>query len=416
MASPIKLSSSVFDSSGASAQDQLESLRALIDDLLARIAREAGDDGKAHDGDRDDVISGGEGDDLIKGKSGDDEIDGGEGDDTIYGGSDDDHIDGGEGDDKLYGGSGDDRIDGGEGDDRIRAGSGDDEISGGEGDDRITTGTGADRIVFSGDFANDVITDFNPDLDVIDLTDFADITSIDQLTITQDGDDTVITADGLPGAITVKGVRPDEFLAATNLELACYLQGTRLLTPQGEKAIETLVVGDEVVTASGAVRQVRWLGYRAFDTRFLKQGSRMLPVTIRAGALGPDLPKRDLTVSPGHSVLIDGVFVNADLLIDGATVVRAAPGGTVVYIHVELDSADAVVAEGLASETYLNDGNRRMFANWESYTLRYGEDHVVARLPDGRTAHRYPHADSRTVAAIRARMAAANRQSDVMAA
>jgi hypothetical protein len=383
-----------------------ESVRSALEAVIARLMSNGG---ATNGTSGDDTLTGSEADDRINGRAGDDEIDGGEGNDSLDGGSGDDLIAGGEGDDEIRGGSGDDDIDGGEGDDHIKAGSGDDVIEGGEGDDVIATGSGADRVVLSGDFGDDVITDFRPGTDVIDMKSFGDITSLEQLTFTETDDGTVITAEGLPGSITVKGATAAELKDGLSLDLACYLRGTMILTPTGERPIESLAIGDEVTTASGVNRRIRWIGSRSFATRFLKPDSRVLPVRVKAGALGEAadgrlLPIRDLRVSPGHSLLIDGVFVNADLLIDGDLIARDDVGDIVAYLHVELDGPDALIAEGVASETYVNDGNRRQFDNWESYVLRYGEDHAAARDAAGLVVHRYAHAGPAVLQEIRRRL------------
>ena len=352
-----------------------------------------------------DVIDGQEGDDLIRAGSGDDEVVGGEGDDTIQAGSGDDEVDGGEGDDLIVGGSGDDSISGGEGNDVIRAGSGDDVVDAGEGDDTIGLGSGSDTVVFSADFGADVIEDFRPGEDVIDLTAFGDITSLDQLTFTEENGSTVITAPGLSGSITVRGATADELRSGSSIEVACYLRGTMILTATGERPVEELQIGDEVLTVDGVPRPVRWLGHRSFSARFLRNGSRLLPVTIRAGALGENLPNRDLSVSPGHSMLVEGKLVNADLLLNGVSVVRAPVGETIDYIHIELDSPDAVIANGAPSETYVNDANRRQFENWASYVLRYGEDSPAERNVNGLCVHRFPHIQAGAeLEALRARL------------
>ena len=341
-----------------------------------------------------DVIDGQEGDDLIRAGSGDDQAFGSEGNDTIQAGSGDDEVDGGEGDDLIVGGSGDDDIAAGEGNDVVRAGSGDDVVDAGEGDDSVGLGSGSDTVVFSADFGADVIEDFRPGEDVIDLTAFGDITSLDQLTFTEDNGSTVITAPGFSGSITVRGATADELRSGSSIEVACYGRGTMILTATGERPVEELQIGDEVMTVDGVLRPVRWLGHRSFSARFLRNGSRLLPVTIRAGALGENLPNRDLSVSPGHSMLVDGKLVNADLLLNGVSVVRAPLGETIDYVHVELDSPDAVIANGAPSETYVNDANRRQFENWESYVLRYGEDVPAERDAHGRCVHRFPHVEA----------------------
>jgi hypothetical protein len=38
----------------------------------------------------------------------------------------------------------------------------------------------------------------------------------------------------------------------------CFLQGTRILTPNGEMAVEALPTGDAVLTQSGAVQPIRY--------------------------------------------------------------------------------------------------------------------------------------------------------------
>jgi hypothetical protein len=68
---------------------------------------------------RRDLLRGGGGDDLIKGKEGSDCLDGQSGDDKIVGSNGADRINGGGGDDRLKGSGGLDRLTGGKGNDRI---------------------------------------------------------------------------------------------------------------------------------------------------------------------------------------------------------------------------------------------------------------------------------------------------------
>jgi hypothetical protein len=342
----------------------------------------------------DDVLTGGPGSDTLSGRSGDDIIRGRGGDDELSGGSGNDAIFGGAGDDDILGGSGNDQISGGIGDDTISAGSGDDSINAGAGDDTVRTGSGNDTIVYSGDFGDDVIVDFNPDEDVIDLTAFTGVTSLDQLTFTEDGSDTIITADDFEGSITVRGVSAQELKESGSVEVACFLEGTAILTPDGERAVETLRIGDKVTTIDGLSRRIKWVGVRSFSTRFVKNSKRLMPVTVKAGALGPDLPVRDLRLSPGHSLYMEGVLVNADLLLNGVSVHQRFDGDRISYFHIELETPDVIFADGAPAETYVNDANRRQFANWQEYGLLYGEDVPADRLASGLVAHRFPHVEA----------------------
>ncbi len=91
--------------------------------------------------DGDDIIYGGDGNDMLFGLGGEDEMHGGDGDDMLLGGSGDDTLDGGRGDDYLSGGDGEDTVNGGEGVDIIRYAS-EDTIDGGESIDILSGNNG----------------------------------------------------------------------------------------------------------------------------------------------------------------------------------------------------------------------------------------------------------------------------------
>jgi hypothetical protein len=143
---------------------------------------------------------------------------------------------------------------------------------------------------------------------------------------------------------------------------ACYVAGTRIRTPAGDVAIESLQVGADVVTARGDVRSVRWVCHRTIDCGRHPEVTKIWPVCISAGAMGEGLPARDLWVSPGHSLLIEGHLIQAANLVNGISV-RQVPTHTVQYWHVELASHDVILAEGVPAETYLDTGNRSAFVD-----------------------------------------------------
>jgi hypothetical protein len=151
----------------------------------------------------------------------------------------------------------------------------------------------------------------------------------------------------------------------------CYAEGTRVLTVRGEVAVEDLEVGDEAVTASGGTRPVIWIGSRRVRCDIHPNPAEVNPVRIRKGAFGEGLPVRDLVVSPGHAVFVDGVLIPAHALVNGATVVQEAMD-RVRYFHVELDAHDVLLAEGLPCESYLDDGNRTTFGNSPEFTALHG--------------------------------------------
>ncbi|MBJ3774985.1 M10 family metallopeptidase C-terminal domain-containing protein [Acuticoccus mangrovi] len=182
-----------------------------------------------------DLAFGGDGDDAIAGDAGNDRLDGGAGNDILLGGFDDDVLFGQSGNDllaghtgndRLWGGAGNDRLEGhvgndflaaGAGDDIARGGPGDDLVHGGVGDDQLTGDAGNDRIVGSwgddrmaggpgsdifdltGRTFHDVIVDFTPGQDRLDVDDpAAAFASAEQV-----GRDVVLTLNGSGDTVTL---------------------------------------------------------------------------------------------------------------------------------------------------------------------------------------------------------------------
>jgi hypothetical protein len=151
----------------------------------------------------------------------------------------------------------------------------------------------------------------------------------------------------------------------------CFVRGTRLATPQGDTAVEELHPGDEVCTPVGPAR-VRWIGRRAYDGRFINGNHLALPVTIKVGALGENIPVRDLHVSPGHGIWIAGVLVPAWRLVNGLNVIQAQAVDTVEYYHVELQGHGLLLAHGVPVESFLDNGLfRSQFQNAAEYWILY---------------------------------------------
>ena len=148
----------------------------------------------------------------------------------------------------------------------------------------------------------------------------------------------------------------------------CLMQGTRAATPAGDCAVEELRIGDLVMTAFGAPRQIAWLGYvTVFGGR--KLAAENQPVRIRAGAFGDGVPSVDLWTSPGHAVFQEGCLIPIRHLTNGLTIAHVALDHF-TYWHVALDSHDVIVAEGLEVESLLADaGNIDSFDNADTAVM-----------------------------------------------
>ncbi len=143
----------------------------------------------------------------------------------------------------------------------------------------------------------------------------------------------------------------------------CFAAGTLIRTLAGDLPVETLKAGDLVLTASGDVRPVRWIGHRDIDFRLVPGQRAAQPIRIVAHALGPNRPSHDLYLSAGHSICVDvlgEVFIPVGCLINGGTIARVETD-TISYWHVELDSHDVLLANNLPAESYLAMGNRGAF-------------------------------------------------------
>jgi hypothetical protein len=113
---------------------------------------------------------------------------------------------------------------------------------------------------------------------------------------------------------------------------------------------------------------VIWVGRRRVDAKRHPNPRSHWPVRIEAGAFAPDLPERDLYLSPDHAVYVDGVLIPAKHLLNDTTI-RQVPVDTIVYYHVELERHDVILAEGLPAETYLDAGDRHRFQGGPVTTL-----------------------------------------------
>ena len=183
----------------------------------------------------------------------------------------------------------------------------------------------------------------------------------------------------------------------------CFATGTTILTPQGERAIETLQPGDRVVTHDGRSTPVIWVARQTVaNPRFVELGRG--PVRIEAGALGPDLPDAPLTVTADHALLFDDMLINAGTLVNGTTI-RLLPLAELptrfVWWHVELEKHECVVANGVPAESFIDYVGRSGFDNYDEYLALAGADRLIPEMPFVRiSAHRLVPPDLREALGI----------------
>ena len=152
----------------------------------------------------------------------------------------------------------------------------------------------------------------------------------------------------------------------------CLLKGTLIETPMGPVEVETLSVGDLVVTARGETRPVKWIGWQSYTKDGVAWNESVMPIRVKRFAIDSKTPQRDLYLSPNHALLIDGVLIRAKDLVNGQSIARVSMDQAIDYYNIVLDTHEAVLAEGTAVETYLMRGDSyKSFTNFTEYQELY---------------------------------------------
>ena len=140
-------------------------------------------------------------------------------------------------------------------------------------------------------------------------------------------------------------------------EAPCVAAGTQITTLRGQKDVADLEAGDFVLTRSHGFRAVSTLHTWKVSRGELDAQPSLVPLCIKAGALGPGRPSADLWVSPNHQLMITGavadlvahrdeVFVTALSLMDGAHITRATAQEVTYHLPV-FDAPETIYANGI---------------------------------------------------------------------
>lgn len=333
----------------------------------------------------DDLISAGGGDDTIFAGIGTDSVSGDSGNDTLYAGDGADSLYGGTGADTFFGGNGDDVFFGGDGNDHFIDEAGNDTLTGGAGQDtfQIASGGGGFTVsdfdtTDSGDTVSQGTHSYSLGTDRIDSSALTDIgngltnqdgtVTADEITVTGGGGaDQILTfpngeSIAVPDGTIDTSTPQTRFASLVAMGVpVCFTPGTLIATPDGERPVEDLAVGDTVSTRDAGPQVIRWIGvsHHAWPA----SPEKHKPIQIRAGALGDGLPRRDLAVSPQHRMLVSGGAVRALFGVDevlapakgltGLPGVRTMKGKRrVCYLSILLGAHHLLTAEGAATESF----------------------------------------------------------------
>jgi hypothetical protein len=234
-----------------------------------------------------------------------------------------------------------------------------------------------ETVAFSASDASLILTSPSADAGTISGFSHADTIVLSGITdatgVSFNGGDTLTVSESIgPGVTLAFDDAPALSYAvvdgSTDLFVPCFLPGTHILTDRGEVLVEKLQVGDVIVTLSGRTRRLCWIGQgRTLATRGRRTAAT--PVIVRKGALSDNVPYLDLHITKGHSLYFDGALIPIEFLVNHRSILWDDRAQEVTVFHLELDAHDVLIANGVAAESYRDDGNRWLFQNanagWE---------------------------------------------------
>jgi glucose/arabinose dehydrogenase len=167
--------------------------------------------------------------------------------------------------------------------------------------------------------------------------------------------------DGL-GNLYIIDLSGDVFrLGTASDSVPCFCRGTLILTDRGEVPVEELAIGDRVKTLSGNYKPIVWIGFgRVLVTRANRLAR---PIVVRRGALADDLPRRDLYLTHGHALYLEGALIPVEHLVNHRSIAWDDTARIVEYYHIEFEDHDLLFAEGALAESYYDASNRAFFQN-----------------------------------------------------
>lgn len=147
-----------------------------------------------------------------------------------------------------------------------------------------------------------------------------------------------------------------------NVEFApCYLSGTLIETPEGERAVESLRAGDKIIVYNAGdctTRTISSIGCGQSNVcASVFDDLSGWPVRILKGALSEGIPYKDLLVTSEHCLYLNGCFVPVRMLVNGLTIFYDKTVGCFNYYHIIMEPHAIVRANGVLSESLIGMGH-----------------------------------------------------------
>jgi hypothetical protein len=165
---------------------------------------------------------------------------------------------------------------------------------------------------------------------------------------------------------------------------SCFLKGTKISTPSGDRLVQELQIGDEVQTLAGR-KTIKWIGYNKFTKEEGRAWQdRVMPIRVARFAIDDHTPHCDLYLSPYHCIFFNEALIPVMYLINEASIAQGTPSdmSAIEYYHIELDTHEVIYAEGALVESFIDDdSSRENFSNFVQYERLYGVERQSKMTP-----------------------------------
>ena len=159
-----------------------------------------------------------------------------------------------------------------------------------------------------------------------------------------------------------------------SIPVPCYAKGSQILTENGYKNIEDIIIGEKIQT-KGDIKN-----HKVFMKNNIKKVINIKhfilpivslensPIIIKKNAIQKNMPHSDIVVSPDHGIYIPQVsnlskfiniknnLLNAKYLLHlNDNIYQDETYTEIEYYHIELESHSIIVAQGLLAESFIDN-------------------------------------------------------------
>lgn len=170
-------------------------------------------------------------------------------------------------------------------------------------------------------------------------------------------DEIRVKYDSAPGTLRTNLVgllQTDEPVTPENL--VCFGEGSMVFTPSGEVPIQNLKQGDQVYDENLNIQTVEFIAKRTvFPSKSLNKYS--VPIQIKQGQLGENVPRLDTIVSSAHLIKHNGKMVPASSL--GSELEINTP---ITYYNVKVSNYSTMIVNGMVSETLDTSNDSKVYS------------------------------------------------------